>query len=99
MNHSEIQTRLELIDKQLALAGWNVKDSMQVVEEFYILTDAQGGTIGPRGSDEGRQFSDYILLGKDGKPLAVIEAKNPLGMPRWAVNRPSSIATNQKRSA
>ena len=24
---------------------------------------------------EGHQFSDYILLGKDGKPLAVVEAK------------------------
>jgi type I restriction enzyme R subunit len=31
---SEAQTRSELIDQQLGLAGWNVKDSLQVIEEF-----------------------------------------------------------------
>uniref|UniRef100_E6QQC0 Uncharacterized protein n=1 Tax=mine drainage metagenome TaxID=410659 RepID=E6QQC0_9ZZZZ len=36
MIKSEAQTRSELIDQQLAHAGWNVKDPMQVVEEFDI---------------------------------------------------------------
>jgi Type I restriction enzyme R protein N terminus (HSDR_N) len=33
------------------------------------------GLIEPRTPYEGHQFSDYVLLGKDRKPLAVVEAK------------------------
>jgi type I restriction enzyme R subunit len=72
---SEAQTRAELIDEQLACSGWNVKDPMQVVEEYDILTALADGVAKPRTKYEGHQFSDYVLLGKDGKPLAVIEAK------------------------
>lgn len=75
MSKSEAQTRFELIDQQLAQSGWNVKDPMQVVEEFDILTTLPMGVAEPRTRYEGHQFSDYVLLGKDGKPLAVIEAK------------------------
>ncbi|WP_023641150.1 DEAD/DEAH box helicase family protein [Dickeya zeae] len=76
MARSEAQTRSELIDQQLVLSGWDVKDPTQVIEEFDILT-----TFLPQGVAESQthyqnhQFSDYVLLGKDGKPLAVIEAK------------------------
>ena len=75
MTKSEAQTRSELIDKQLLQAGWNVKDHTQVVEEFDILTTLPDGVAEPRTRYEGHQFSDYVLLGKGGKPLAVIEAK------------------------
>jgi type I restriction enzyme R subunit len=75
MTKSEAQTRSELIDQQLALSGWNVKDPTQVLGEFGILTALPEGVAEPRTVYEGRQFSDYVLLGKDGKPLAVIEAK------------------------
>lgn len=75
MNKSEAHTRTELIDLQLALSGWNVKDPTQVVEEFYILTALLDDVAEPCTLFEGHQFSDYVLLGKDGKPLAVIEAK------------------------
>lgn len=75
MGKSEAQTRSELIDQQLAQSGWNVKDPTQVVEEFDILTGLPGGVAEPRAPYEGHQFSDYVLLGKDRKPLAVIEAK------------------------
>jgi type I restriction enzyme R subunit len=75
MSNTEAQTRSELIDKQLALSGWNVKDPMQVVEEFDILTGLPEGVAEPRTPYEGHQFSDYVLLGRDRKPLAVIEAK------------------------
>ena len=43
MTKSEAQTRSELIDQQLALTGWNVKDPMQVVEEYDILTALPDG--------------------------------------------------------
>jgi len=72
---TEAQTRSELIDRQLALAGWDVKDPTQVVEEFDILIALPDGVAEPRTPYEGHQFSDYVLLGKDRKPLAVIEAK------------------------
>jgi type I restriction enzyme, R subunit len=75
MTKSEAQTRSELIDQHLAQSGWNVKDPTQVVEEFDILTTLPDGVREPRTPYEGRQFSDYVLLGKDRKPIAVVEAK------------------------
>lgn len=75
MTKSEVQTRSELIDTQLALSGWNVKDPTQVIEEFDILTVLPEGIAESRIPYEGHQFGDYVLLGKDGKPLAVVEAK------------------------
>ncbi len=75
MIKSEAQTRSELIDQQLAQSGWNVKDPTQVIEEFDILTMLPEGVSESRTIYEGHQFSDYVLLGKDRKPLAVIEAK------------------------
>lgn len=75
MSQSEAQTRSELIDRQLAQSGWNVKDPTQVVEEFDILIALPEDVAEPRTAYEGHQFSDYVLLGKDRKLLAVIEAK------------------------
>ncbi|AMA60598.1 type I restriction endonuclease subunit R [Bradyrhizobium sp. CCGE-LA001] len=75
MTKTEAQTRSDLIDRQLALSGWNVKDPTQVLEEFDILIGHSNGMAEPSTPYDGRQFSDYVLLGKDGKPLAVIEAK------------------------
>ncbi|BBJ22098.1 type I restriction endonuclease subunit R [Candidatus Nitrotoga sp. AM1P] len=75
MAKSEAKTRSELINQQLAQSGWNVKDPTQVIEEFDILTALPQGIAEPRTPYEGHQFSDYVLLGKDRKPLAVIEAK------------------------
>ena len=75
MTKSEAETRREFIDKQLAQSGWNVEDPTQVVEKFDILAPLPEGVAEPRTRYEGHQFSDYVLLGKDGKPLAVVEAK------------------------
>jgi len=75
MTKTEAQTRAELIDSLLARSGWNVKDPTQVVEEFDIMTPLPEEVAEPRTPYEGHQFSDYVLLGKDRKPLAVVEAK------------------------
>lgn len=71
---NEKQTRKEIIDTRLKQAGWNVTDRTQVIEEFDIIVydNLVQEAATPYG---GHQFSDYVLLGKDGKPLAVIEAK------------------------
>ncbi|MBX2894521.1 MAG: DEAD/DEAH box helicase family protein [Cyclobacteriaceae bacterium] len=69
---NEKLTRKEIIDQRLKQAGWNITDRTQVIEEFDIhLTVVEE----PTTPYAGHQFSDYVLLGKDGKPLAVVEAK------------------------
>ena len=75
MTKTEAQTRIEMIDKQLGQSGWNISDPTQVVHEFDILVDLPGGIREPQTPYQGHQFSDYVLLGKNGKPLAVVEAK------------------------
>ena len=56
---SEARTRMVLIDPILHALGWHVYDPQLVVGEYRV-----GG---------GR--ADYALMGGDGNPLAVIEAK------------------------
>jgi type I restriction enzyme R subunit len=69
---NEKLTRKEIIDNRLKQAGWTVTDRTQVIEEFDIhLTVVED----PATPYAGHQYSDYVLLGKDGKPLAVVEAK------------------------
>jgi type I restriction enzyme R subunit len=72
---NEAQTRKKLIDKQLQEAGWNINDQTQVISEFDIKIDLPDGVSEPLTPYQGHQFSDYVLLGKNGKPLAVVEAK------------------------
>lgn len=72
---NEAQTRKELIDKQLQEAGWNINDQTQVISEFDIKVELPDGVSEPLTPYQGHQFSDYVLLGKNGKPLAVVEAK------------------------
>ncbi len=72
---TEQQTRKEIIDKQLLRAGWKVDDSSKVIEEFEIKVGSRNETREPPSPYHNLQFSDYVLLGKNGKPLAVVEAK------------------------
>lgn len=69
----ESQTRKEIIDNRLKQAGWNVTDRTQVIEEFFISVDEN--IVNEPVSKYRSEFSDYVLLGKDGKIIAVIEAK------------------------
>lgn len=73
---TEKQTRQELIDTKLALAGWNVRDPSQVTEELDIdLSSAGHERISePVSPYDGHRFADYALL-RHGKPVAVVEAK------------------------
>ncbi len=65
---NETITRNELIDSQLARAGWS-KQRKMLLEEVLLQVSTPDQ---PYGKD---QFADYVLLGPDGKPLAVVEAK------------------------
>lgn len=64
---SEKQTRQEIIDKRLKDAGWDVDNPTQVISEHEVFHQF--------GRSDGVGYSDYVLLGRDGKPLAVVEAK------------------------
>ncbi len=64
---SEAQTRKNIIDKRLLEAGWDVNDPTQVVIEQEVLHQF--------GRADGVGYIDYVLLGRDGVPLAVVEAK------------------------
>ena len=73
----ESTTRKEIIDLRLKLAGWDLSDRTQIVEEFYVAPtpDSSGATELILIKEATREFSDYVLLGKNGKPLAIVEAK------------------------
>ena len=73
--YTEKHTRKEIIDKRLLQAGWNVDDRTQVIEEYELEVGLPEGVSEPFTPYQGKQFSDYVLLGKDGKTLAVVEAK------------------------
>jgi len=72
---NESTTRKEIIDVQLKEAGWDVNDHTQVVEEYVVELNSKNQVKEPAEKYANNQFSDYVLLGKNGKPLAVVEAK------------------------
>lgn len=72
---TEKHTRKSLIDIQLKQAGWDITDRSQVIEEYDINIGLPDGVKEPQNEYQGHLFSDYVLLGKDGKVLAVVEAK------------------------
>lgn len=67
-SRSEAKTRAQVIDSQLAHAGWS-QSRRTLVEEFLLKTAEPAGSYG------NEQFADYVLLGSDGNPIAVVEAK------------------------
>ena len=64
----EIETRKRYIDVDMKLAGWRFTGPDADVQEEYPV-EGMAGVLGKPGS------ADYVLFGKDGLPLAVVEAK------------------------
>ena len=75
MTRSEALTRSELIDRQLARSGWNVETSQQVTEEFDIVVGPPDGADNSRMLYEPFNLAIMSYWAKNGKPLAVVEAK------------------------
>lgn len=75
MSKSESQTRREIIDQRLFKAGWDTADPTLVSIEFDIDLRKALGITEPAHKYSGHQYVDYLLLGRNGKPLAVVEAK------------------------
>ena len=90
MSVTEAQTRQRYIDSQLAEVGWGI-DERSLLEEFELGTKEDGTP--EYGEKLG--FADYVLLGKSGKPIAVVEAKrtsrDPLAGKRQAADYADQI--------
>lgn len=67
-NLSESETRKIYIDTELKRMGWKFDGTDADVWEEYEVND-MCGIQGQKG------YADYVLFGRDGLPLAVIEAK------------------------
>lgn len=67
----ERETRRLLIDVDLQVAGWKLDQNVLLEYEVDGMMDIPG--------QKGRV--DYLLLGKDGKPLALLEAKRTMCAP------------------
>jgi type I restriction enzyme, R subunit len=68
---TEAQTRFDLIDKELNNSGWNINDTLKVIQEYEIELDDNLPTF----FDRTKRFVDYVLLNKTGQIIAVVEAK------------------------
>ena len=65
---SEFATRKRFIDVDLREMGWKLEGVDADVQVEYEV-DGMAGKAGQKG------YADYVLFGKDGLPLAVVEAK------------------------
>ena len=65
---SEYETRKRYIDLDMKLMGWKF-DGVDADVQIEYPVENMAGVIGQQG------FADYVLFGRDGLPLAVVEAK------------------------
>jgi type I restriction enzyme, R subunit len=73
---SEYETRKRYIDIDLKLLGWQFSQTARkdcAEEEMPVV-----GMPKDFSSDSGEGFADYVLWGKDGTPLALVEAKRTI---------------------
>ena len=69
---SEAETRKEYIDLFLLEAGWELVGHDNTPQPCKAGTEIKVTGMPPKGQDG---YCDYVLYGKDGIPLAVVEAK------------------------
>ncbi len=97
--YSERDTRQQLIDQRLRLAGWDLSDPSQVTEELDIDLSVAGRLVrSPRDPSPyaGHQFVDYGLLLR-GRPMAVVEAKRTSRDARLGQEQALQYAQNLQR--
>ena len=76
MTRNEAQTRKEIIDTRLKISGWDVSNPSLVTQELDIWCGLPPHVVSDLQSPyQGHLFVDYALLSKEGKPIAVVEAK------------------------
>lgn len=96
---SEAKTRQEIIDIRLAKSGWLVNDPSMVTSELDIWVGLPEGVETPQHEHQGFQYADYILLGDDGYPLAVVEAKKTSKDARVGQEQARQYAVNIQKNS
>ncbi|MBA4336547.1 restriction endonuclease subunit R [bacterium] len=99
MSKTESQTRQQIIDERLKKAGWDVNDPSQVTAELDIWVGLPEGVKEPMHEHQGHQYADYVLLGPDGYPLAVVEAKKTAKDARVGQEQARQYAENISKNA
>lgn len=84
-DYNEEETRQFLIDQYLREAGWMLNDA-SLISNTEEAAKKSGVTfeyeISGMPNKENRGYVDYVLWGKDGLPLAVVEAKRTVHSPK-----------------
>lgn len=99
MDINEAKTRQEIIDLRLAKAGWDVNNPAQVTSELDIWVGLPEGVEEPEHEHQGFQYADYVLLGEDGYPLAVVEAKKTSKDARIGQEQARQYAVNIQKNS
>jgi type I restriction enzyme, R subunit len=89
------------IDKLLQESGWRFFDSEEgklnvVLEDRVTLKKVDINDLGEDYEKTSNGFMDYLLLGPDGKPLIIIEAKKSSINPLEAQNQAKNYAKGKK---
>ncbi|NEG96733.1 DEAD/DEAH box helicase [Bifidobacterium primatium] len=82
LDYSEYETRKRFIDLDLQSVGWNMDRDVETEREVADME----GEPGRRG------LIDYLLKGRDGRPLAIIEAKRTSYDPRKGLQQATLYA-------
>ena len=69
---TEAKTRSLYIDQYIQEAGWEMLDKENVVVAGKVGIEIR---VDGMPNAQGFGFCDYVLFGRDGKPLAIVEAK------------------------
>ena len=99
MFQNEAKTRREIIDLRLQKAGWDVNNPSQVTSELDIWVGLPEGVEEPEHEYQGFQYADYVLLGEDGYPLAVVEAKKTSRDARIGQEQAKQYAVNIQKNS
>lgn len=99
MDITEAKTRQDIIDQRLLKAGWDVNNPSQVTSELDIWVGLPEGVQEPEHEHQGFQYADYVLLGEDGYPLAVVEAKKTSRDARIGQEQARQYAANIQKNS
>lgn len=99
---NEYNTRRKKIDVLLKEQGWDVKDCSKIILEVDTkqsdFNAKKYKTISETlKNDEESKYADYLLLGKSGEPLAVIEAKRTTKDPILGQKQAEEYAADIKK--
>jgi type I restriction enzyme R subunit len=94
---NEARTRREYIDKALDRSQWSKRGHCRYTEEFE-MDKVWGSGIAEPATPYGNEheYADYLLLGRDEQPLAVVEAKRTSKSARLGQKQADGYAENIK---